>query len=67
MTKPNMTRLSTLRPLFVSPHGAGCSRYVSALRTNDAIYAAWQQSQSDRSQPLVGHRLPMQEVETLLA
>ena len=54
-------------PLFVSPHGTGCSRYVSTLVLPEGILATWQQSQNDRSQPLVGHFLPMERVEALLA
>jgi hypothetical protein len=63
---PRMTRLSRTFPLFVSPHGTGCSRYVDALVTEDGIRAIWQQSQPDESQPLVGHFLPMDEVVRLL-
>lgn len=64
---PNMDRLSVNQPFFVSPHGTGCSRYASTLVTSDAIYATWEQSQPDLSQPLVGHALPMDEVERLLS
>lgn len=64
---PRMERLSVERALFVSPHGTGCSRYVSTVVTGDAIYASWQQSQPDLSQPLVGHALPMERVEAILA
>ena len=46
-------RLSTLLPLFVSPWGTGCSRYVDVLSTEEGFYATWQQSQKDLSQPLV--------------
>jgi hypothetical protein len=64
---PRMTRLSRLFPLFVSPHGTGCSRYVDTLVGNDGIFAIWQQSQPDESQPLVGHFLPMNDVVRILA
>ncbi|MEZ6132503.1 MAG: hypothetical protein R3C59_27885 [Planctomycetaceae bacterium] len=46
-------RLSNLLPMFISPTGTGCSRYVDVLVTNDGYYATWQQSQPDLSQPLV--------------
>jgi len=36
------------------------------LNTGEAIFAAWQQSQPDGSQPLVGHSVPMDKVEELL-
>ncbi len=64
---PRMERLSVERALFVSPHGTGCSRYVATLVTGDTIYASWQQSQADLSQPLVGHALPMEWAEAILA
>lgn len=63
---PSMERLSRVRPLFLSPNGTGSSRYVSTLVTVDGIYATWQQSQPDRSQPLVMRFLPMQRVAELL-
>ena len=64
---PRLERLSRLRPLFVSPWGTGCSRYVDALVCEDGIWAAWQQSQRDQSQPLVGHFLDMDQVARLLS
>ena len=64
---PRMERLSVNFPLFVSPKGTGCSRYTSTLVTGDAVYAAWQQSRDDLSQPLVGHALAMEEVTGILA
>ncbi|MCF7854490.1 MAG: exo-alpha-sialidase [Candidatus Pacebacteria bacterium] len=63
---PTCTRLSLLAPLFVSPHGTGCSRYVKTLVTADGILASWQQAQPDGSQPLVGHFLDNQTIEDLL-
>ena len=63
---PAIQRLSVDEPLFVSPHGTGCSRYVSTLVTGEGILATWQQSQPDLSQPLVGNFLPMGRVEELL-
>ena len=64
---PSMRRLSRLAPLFVSPHGTGCSRYVDVTATPDGLLALWQQSQPDGSQPLVGHLLPHAQVERILA
>jgi hypothetical protein len=59
--------LSAREPLFVSPWGTGCSRYVSALATGDALHAFWQQSQEDRSQPLVTHALPTAQALRILS
>jgi len=64
---PKLERLSIDQPFFVSPYGTGCNRYVSTLVTEEAVYATWQQSQADRSQPLVGRALPMEEVERILS
>jgi hypothetical protein len=59
-------RVSKYVPLFVSPWGTGCCRYVHTVRTKDGILATWQQSQKDASQPLVMNFLSWQEVyETL--
>ena len=63
---PNIQRLSVDFPLFVSPHGTGCSRYVSTLATSGGIMASWQQSQPDLSQPLVGNFLKKETVDRLL-
>lgn len=63
---PQMTRLSTLQPLFVSPYGTGVSRYVDVLATTEGLLATWQQGQEDGSQPLVVHRLAWAEVERIL-
>jgi hypothetical protein len=64
---PRLERLSRLEPLFVSPWGTGCSRYVKPLVDEYGILATWQQSQPDGSQPLVGHRLSMREIERALS
>jgi hypothetical protein len=64
---PDLERLSRLAPLFVSPWGTGCSRYVETLITSEGILAIWEQSQQDGSQPLVGHFLPLDEVARILA
>lgn len=63
----NIESLSTEAALFVSPHGTGCSRYIATLVTDEGIFANWQQSQQDLSQPLVGHFLPMERVKEILA
>jgi len=64
---PHPRRLSQLAPLFVSPQGTGCSRYLSILVTEDDWVAFWQQGQADGSQPLVTHRLPHHRVHELLS
>lgn len=63
---PKIRSLSVEAPLFVSPKGTGCSRYVSTLITRDGILATWQQSQDNSSQPLVGHFLANEEVAVIL-
>jgi len=59
--------LSIEAPLFISPYGTGCSRYVAVLADESGLFATWQQSQDDLSQPLVGHFLPMERVREILA
>ncbi len=63
---PAVASITIEAPLFVSPFGTGCSRYVSTLDTGDGVLATWQQGQEDRSQPLVGHFLTMERVAALL-
>ena len=63
---PRMVRLSIDRPTFVSPHGTGCSRYVSVFEDADCYLVTWQQSQPDGSQPLVANWVSKGEVEALL-
>ncbi|HUZ17101.1 MAG TPA: exo-alpha-sialidase [Spirochaetia bacterium] len=65
--EPEPERISTLFPSFVSPYGTGSSRYVRTLTTKEGIYATWQQSQKDRSQPLVMNFLSNEQVGELLA
>ena len=60
-------RLSKYKPMFVSPYGTGCSRYVDVLTRPEGMYVTWQQSQDDGSQPLVLHFVPRSELETVLA
>ncbi|MBN2451805.1 MAG: exo-alpha-sialidase [Lentisphaeria bacterium] len=64
---PAVERLSYLGPLFVSPHGTGCSRYTDVLATETGLLATWQQARADGSQPLVGHFLPQEAVERILS
>ncbi|MDA7874745.1 hypothetical protein N9B17_06200 [Rhodopirellula sp.] len=59
-------RLSVNHPLFISPHGTGCSRYVDVLATPENYIVTWQQSQDDGSQPLVMNVVPRAEIEALL-
>lgn len=66
----NLTKLESLSveaPLFFSPHGTGCSRYVATFVDESGIFATWQQSQEDFSQPLVGNFLPMERVMEILS
>ena len=65
---PRLHRLSRLEPLFVSPEGTGCSRYVSVLAEEDGgLFACWQQSSARRAQPLVGSRLSAARVASILS
>ncbi len=59
-------RLSVDLPLFVSPRGTGCSRYVDVLPTEQGYHVTWQQSQADGSQPLVMSFVSRQEIERIL-
>lgn len=63
---PELTRISAHQPMFVSPHGTGCSRYVSTLVTEEGILVTWQQSQPDLSQPLVGNFVEMDRIAEIL-
>lgn len=60
-------RISRYEPLFLSPYGTGCSRYVDILRTGDGMFATWQQGQADGSQPLVMNYLSNREIENILS
>jgi hypothetical protein len=60
-------RLSVNLPLFTSPMGTGCSRYVDVLETEEGFYATWQQSQEDLSQPLVMNFVDMEQVRKIFA
>ncbi|MFW5914991.1 MAG: exo-alpha-sialidase [Planctomycetota bacterium] len=55
-------RISTVFPLFTSPWGTGCSRYIHTCATADGVYATWQQSQPSGAQPLVMRYLSWEEI-----
>lgn len=59
-------RLSRYKPMFTSPHGTGCSRYVDVVECDEGWYATWQQSQPDGSQPLVINFVPRDEGSEIL-
>ncbi|MGB9677836.1 MAG: exo-alpha-sialidase, partial [Candidatus Ratteibacteria bacterium] len=63
---PEIYRLSLYFPLFVSPYGTGCNRYVSAFWDGEKIYAIWQRSISDFSQPLFINIVDVEEIERIL-
>ncbi len=63
---PILHRLSLNFPLFCSPEGTGSSRYVSAFLDEEKIYAIWQRSFPDLSQPLVLNVMDLEEVERML-
>ena len=62
----SVKRISIDKPIFVSPYGTACSRYVTTLQTKDGIYAIWQQSQESCSQPLVMNFIDNKKIEELL-
>jgi hypothetical protein len=59
-------RLSRNLPFFISPHGTGCSRYVDVLATDTGMFATWQQSQPDGSQPLVMNFVSNHQIAKIL-
>ena len=61
-----LQRLSVVAPMFISPHGTGCSRYVDVFFDGEDYYATWQQAQDDGSQPLVMNKVAAGEIERLL-
>jgi hypothetical protein len=63
----DIQRISAHEPLFVSPHGTGCSRYVDVLTTSHGMIATWQQGQADGSQPLVMNSLTNAEIAEILS
>jgi hypothetical protein len=63
----NMSRLSVIEPLFMSPWGTGCSRYVQCHVDSERVYMTWEQSQEDLSQPLVMNTVSMDTIRELLS
>lgn len=63
---PKIYRLSKYFPLFLSPEGTGCNRYVSVLFDGEKIYAIWQRSTNDFSQPLFMNIVDIEEIERIL-
>lgn len=63
----HIQRISQYRPLFVSPYGTGCSRYVDVLRASEGMYVTWQQGQADGSQPLVMNFVSNSQIEQILS
>ena len=63
---PAIESISIEEPLFISPYGTGCSRYVATLKTDEGIFVNWQQSQDDLSQPLVGHFVSNSRIAEIL-
>ena len=63
---PSIQKISILQPLFISPWGTGCCRYIDALVTDDGIHASWQQSQKNLSQPLVHNFLSNIQIQDFL-
>ncbi len=61
-----LERLSPFQPLFVTLFGTGSSRYVDVLVSEKGLYPIWQQSQPDRSQPLVMNFMSNREVEEII-
>ena len=64
---PEIIRFSDDFPMFTSPQGTGCSRYVSTIVTNNGILATWQQSREDYSQPLVSNFLSFESIAEIFA
>lgn len=59
-------RISNLNPLFISPWGTGCSRYIHTFSLPDKVIAMWQQSQTSGAQPLVMHSLSWDEIRSIV-
>ena len=55
-------RITTKLPIFTSPWGTGCSRYIHTCATEDGVYATWQQSQPSGAQPLVMRYLSWEKI-----
>ena len=62
----NIERISKIEPLFVSPWGTGCSRYIHTCVTRNKIIAIWQQSQKSGAQHLVLNSVTAEGVRSIL-
>ncbi|MCM8767325.1 MAG: exo-alpha-sialidase [Candidatus Omnitrophica bacterium] len=63
---PKIHRLTKYFPLLFSDQGTGSNRYVSTFFDRDKIYAIWQKSVSDFSQPLFLNIVNIEEIERIL-
>jgi hypothetical protein len=59
-------RISRINPLFISPWGTGCSRYIHTSSLPDKVIAMWQQSQTSGAQPLVMHTLSWDDIRSVV-
>lgn len=59
-------RVSKLFPAFVSPYGTGSSRYVDVYDDGESYIVTWEQSQKDKSQPLVVNLVSHEEINRIL-
>jgi hypothetical protein len=62
----DIERISKIKPLFVSPWGTGCSRYIHTCVTQDKIIATWEQSQKSGAQHLVLNSVTAEKVRSIL-
>jgi hypothetical protein len=62
----DIERISKIQPLFISPWGTGCSRYIHTCVTRNKIIAIWQQSQNSGAQNLVLNYLTTDQVQSIL-
>ncbi|MCM8785241.1 MAG: exo-alpha-sialidase [Candidatus Omnitrophica bacterium] len=63
---PRIYRLTKYFPLFFSDQGTGSNRYVSTLFDGEKIYAIWQKSVFDFSQPLFMNVVNIEDIEKIL-
>ncbi|MGD1975201.1 MAG: hypothetical protein PVH37_17005 [Desulfobacterales bacterium] len=62
----DICRISNISPLFISPWGTGCSRYIHTCSLPERVIATWQQSQTTGAQPLVMHSLSWDEIRSIV-
>ena len=48
-----LKRISLKFPMFISPFGSGCCRYISSYALSEGVITIWQQSQNSFAQSLV--------------